>query len=82
MPEEWHPKQGTNTGAVHEELLPMGRTHTEEIHEGLSPMGGTPRWRKGRVSAAPAKEEVVETMCEELTVGPIPHPPVPLGARR
>lgn len=34
------------------------------------------------MSAAPAKEEVVETMCEELTVAPIPHPPVPLGARR
>lgn len=47
VPEEWHPKQGTNTGAVHEEVLPMGRTHTEEIQEGLSSMGGTPQWSKG-----------------------------------
>ncbi|XP_033367278.1 uncharacterized protein LOC117243723 [Parus major] len=49
VPDEWHPKQGTKTGTVQEELLPMGRTYTEETHGGLSPMEDIPQWsRVGR----------------------------------
>jgi len=38
--------KSTDTGAVCEELQPMGRTHVGEVHGGLSPMGGTPRWSR------------------------------------
>lgn len=56
--DEWHPKKGTNTGAVQEELLPIERTHTEETHGGQSPMGGTPQWsRAGSVCAALQRKE-------------------------
>jgi len=33
-------------------------------------------------SPPPEEEEVAETMCDELTPTPIPHPPTPLGGRR
>jgi len=40
--------RGTHTGAVCEELQPMGRTNFGEVHGGLFPVGGTPHWSKGR----------------------------------
>jgi len=33
-------------------------------------------------SPPPEEEGAAETTCDELTVTPIPHPPVPLGGRR
>ncbi|GAB0181827.1 zinc finger and BTB domain-containing protein 5 [Grus japonensis] len=39
-PEGLHPMEGTHTGAVHEELQPMGRTDVGEVHGGLSPVEG------------------------------------------
>ena len=33
-------------------------------------------------SPPPEEEGTAETMCDELTATPIPHPPVPLGGRR
>jgi len=41
--------EGTHTGAVREELQPMGRTHIEEVCGELSPARGTSRWSRGRV---------------------------------
>jgi len=32
--------------------------------------------------SSPEEEGVAETTCDELTVTPIPHPPVPLGGER
>ncbi|KAK4807108.1 hypothetical protein QYF61_018449 [Mycteria americana] len=46
----------------------MGRTHVGEVHGELSPMGGSP---------PPEEEGAAETMCDELTTTPIPHPPAP-----
>ena len=36
---------------------------------------------QGKSVRSPAHEEdeVAETMCDELTINPIPHPPAPLG---
>jgi len=33
-------------------------------------------------SPPPEEEEAAETTCDELTVTPTPHPPVPLRGRR
>ena len=33
---------------------------------------------KSVMSPAPEEDEVAEITCDELTVNPIPHPPVPL----
>ena len=69
--------------SVPEGLQPVGRTHAGAVCGGLSPMGGTPCWSRGRVrSPAPEEEGVAETMCDELIVTPIPHPPVLLVGRR
>jgi len=38
--------------------------------------------RKSVRSPLPEKEGEAETMCDELTTIPIPHPPVPLVGRR
>jgi len=37
-----------HTGAVREELQPMGRTYVGEVCGELSPVGGTPRWSRVR----------------------------------
>jgi len=72
-----------HTGAACEELQPVGRTHIGEVHGELSTVGRTPRWSRGSVRSPPPKEEgVAETTCGELTVTPIPRPPVLLGGRR
>ena len=34
---------------------------------------------KSVMSPAPEEDEAAEITCDELTVNPIPHPPVPLG---
>jgi len=39
----------THTGAVYEELQPVGRTHVEAVHGELSPMGGTLRYSRERM---------------------------------
>jgi len=36
VPEGLHPVEGTQAGAVCEELQPVGRTHVREVHGGLS----------------------------------------------
>lgn len=43
------PMEGACTGAVPEELLPVGRTHTGQVFEGLSAMRGTSHWSRGRL---------------------------------
>lgn len=49
VPEGLHTVEGTHTGAVHEELQPLGRTHVGEDCGGLFPAGVTPCWSKGRM---------------------------------
>jgi len=73
--------EGTNTGAVCEELQPVGRTHRGEVCGELSPMRGTSSWSRGSVRSLPPEGQgVAETTCDELTTTPIPCPPAPLGA--
>ena len=38
--------------------------------------------RKSVRGPPPREEGAAETMCDELTTAPLPHPPVPLGGRR
>jgi len=75
--------EGTHAGAVREELQPVGRTHVGEVCE-LSPVRATFALEqvKSVRSLPPEGQGVAETMCDELTVTPIPCPPVPLGGRR
>jgi len=49
VPEGLHPMEGTNAGAVHEELQPMGRSHIGEVCGELSPVRSTSYWSRGRV---------------------------------
>lgn len=58
----------------------MGRTH--RVHGGLSPVGGTPQVMQGKSvrNPLPVEEVAAETMSDELTSIPTPHPPVPLRA--
>lgn len=48
-PKGLHPLERTYTGALCEELRPVGRTHIEEAHGRWSSMGRTPHWDRGRV---------------------------------
>jgi len=84
VPEGLHPMEGTHAGAVHEELQLVGRTHIGEVCDELSPTRGTFMLELGKSVRSPPHEEegAAETMCDELTITPIPHPPVPLGWRR
>jgi len=70
----------TQAGAVCEEWQPMGRTHVGEVCGELSPVRGTLTLEQGKrvTSLPPEGQAAAETMCDELTVTPIPHPPVPL----
>jgi len=74
----------THAGAVHEELQPMGQIHIGEVCGELSPMRGTFTLEQRKsVRSLPCEEEgAAETMSDELTTTPIPHPPAPLGGRR
>jgi len=66
----------THAGAVREELQPVGRTH---IGEGCGELRDLTLERGKSVRSPPPEEEgVAETTCDELTITPIPHPPVPL----
>lgn len=58
----------------------MGRTR--RVHGGLSPVGGTSQvmQRKSVKSPLPVEEGAAETIWDELTATPTPHPPVPLRA--
>jgi len=69
--------------AVCEELQPVGRTHVGEVCGELSPMRRTFTLKQGQSvrSLPPEEEGAAETACDELTVTPIPCPPVPLGRR-
>jgi len=49
VPEGLHSMEGTHTGAVREELQPVGRTHVGTVRGRLSPMGGGPCCSRGRV---------------------------------
>jgi len=84
VPEGLHPVEGTHAGAVHEELQPMGRTHIVEVCGELSPVRGTFMLEQGQSVRSPPPEEegAAETMCDELTITPIPPLPVLLGGRR
>ena len=74
----------THAGAVCEELQPMGRTHIGEVCGVLSAVRGTFMLEQGKCvrSLPPEEEGAAETTCDDLTVTPIPHPPVLLGGRR
>jgi len=74
----------THAGAVHEELQPMGRTRIGEVCGELSPVRGTFTLAQGKRVRSPLPEGqgVAETTYDELTVTPIPCPPVPLWGRR
>jgi len=73
----------THTGVCREDLQPMGRIHVGKFCGELSPMRETSCWSGERVKSPLLEEEgAAETMCDELTVTPIPRPPVLLGGRR
>jgi len=71
----------THAGAVPEELQPVRRTHIGEVCGELSPMTGTFTLEQGQSVRSPPPEEegAAQTKYDELTVTPIPHPPVLLG---
>jgi len=84
VPEGLHLVQGTHAGTVCEELQPMGRTHFGELCGELSPVRGTfmlEQW-KSVWSLPPEEEGATETMCDELTITPIPQPLALLRGRR
>jgi len=74
----------THTGAVREELHPVGRTHVGEVCGELSPVRGTFTLEQGKSVRSPPPEEegTTATTYNELSVTPIPHPPAPLTGRR
>jgi len=74
----------THTGAILEELQPVGRTRIREVYGELSPMRVTftLELEQSVRSPSPEEEGAAETMCDELTTAPIPRPTVPLGGRR
>jgi len=81
VPEGLQPVGRTHTGAVCEELQPMGRTHAGEVCGELSPVRGIFTLEQGQSVRSPPPEEegAAETKFDELTVTPIPHPPVLRG---
>jgi len=68
--------EGTHAGVVCEKLHPVGRTHAGEVCGELSTVRGTFMLEQGHsVKGLPPEEEgAAETMCDELTVIPIPIP--------
>jgi len=76
--------EGTHTGAVCEELQPMGRTHTGGSLWRTVSCVKDPMLEQGQSvrSPPPKGQGVAETACDELTLTPIPRPPAPLGGRR
>jgi len=62
----------------------MGRTHVGEVCGELSPVRGTFTIEQGKSVRSPPPEGqgAAETTCDELTVSPIPHPPVLCGVGR
>ncbi|GAB0179457.1 hypothetical protein GRJ2_000411000 [Grus japonensis] len=58
----------------------MEETHAGEVREGLSARERDSMLEQGNDerSPPPEDEEATETTCDELTVTPIPRPPVPL----
>jgi len=73
----------SHAGAVCGELQPVGRTHIGEVCGERSPVRGTFTLEQGQSARSPPHEEegAAETTCDELTVTPTPHPPVPLRER-
>jgi len=73
----------THTGAVCEELQPVGRTHVGEVWRTVSRERDL-MLKQGKIVRSPPPEEegAAEATCNELTVTPIPRPPAPLGGRR
>jgi len=51
--------EGTHTGAVCEELQPVGKSHFGEVLGGLFPVDGTPRWSRGREQGGRSEREHV-----------------------
>jgi len=84
VPEGLHPVGRTHVGAVREELQPVGRTHIGEVCGQLSSVRGTFRLEQGKSVRSPPPEEggAAETTCDELTITPVPRPPVTLEGRR
>jgi len=70
--------EGIHTGAVREEMQPVGRTHVGEVCGELSPIRGTFTLEQGKsMRSLPP-----EGQSDELTATPIPCPLAPLGGRR
>jgi len=84
VPERLHPVEGTHAGAVREALQPVGRTSAGEVCAELSLVRGIFTLEQGQSVRNPPLEEegAAETMCDELTIIPVPQPLVPLGGRR
>jgi len=76
--------EGSHTGAVSEELQPVGSTHVGEVCGELSPVRGNFMLEQGKSvrSLPPEGQGAAETTCDELTVTPIPCHPAPLRGRR
>lgn len=68
VPGGLHPAEGTHTGAVQEELQPIG-----EVCGGQSYQGGTPCWSRSRVGGILLlRRKELETVCDELITNPLP----------
>ncbi|KAJ7401339.1 hypothetical protein BTVI_97035 [Pitangus sulphuratus] len=68
--------QGTHTGAVHEELQPMGRIDVGDVCGGLAPVEGTPCWSgEEHEESSLAEGGDAETQPDQLTTTSMPHPP-------
>lgn len=63
-----HPMEETHMAAAHE-LQPVGRIEIVEINVRLCRVGGPWAWDMER-SPPPEKEEMTETMCDDLIVTP------------
>ncbi|GAB0183943.1 zinc finger and BTB domain-containing protein 5 [Grus japonensis] len=58
-------------GLTLEKFMEVSRERDPKVEQG-----------KNVRSPPPEEEGVAETMCDQLTITPIPHPPVPLRGRR
>lgn len=66
VPEGLGPMERTHTGAVCQELQPLGRTHMGEVHGGLFSVKVTSHRSRESVRNPPCKEEGARE-CDELT---------------
>jgi len=77
------PWKGPTLGQFVKSCSPWEGLMLEELVEDLLPWEGTHAGAGAECEeASPEEEGAAEKTCDELTTGPIPCPPAPLGERR